>query len=187
VLTIGKTLSFHFDRLRNAGLVAVRREGRSLIYSARFETMMRWSTTLLRTAAPASVSKSCIKEKHELDERTAGSRHRRRPGRPCGHGAPSDARHSSQAVRSGVRPSQRMSALGATCVSFRHGASSSTMPRNRFCTRQAGRNLHRTRCRQVENSTTRTSNRCHALGRSLRCSKRERACAQSPNEVLIKL
>jgi ArsR family transcriptional regulator len=39
VITIGKTLSFHFDRLRNAGLVAVRREGRSLIYSARFETM----------------------------------------------------------------------------------------------------------------------------------------------------
>src|ERR1051325_6599806 len=33
------TLSFHFDRLRNAGLVTCTREGRSLIYSARFETM----------------------------------------------------------------------------------------------------------------------------------------------------
>jgi ArsR family transcriptional regulator len=33
------TLSFHFDRLRNAGLVTSRREGRSLIYSARYETM----------------------------------------------------------------------------------------------------------------------------------------------------
>ena len=33
------TLSFHFDRLRQAGLVAVRREGRSLIYAARFDTM----------------------------------------------------------------------------------------------------------------------------------------------------
>lgn len=33
------TLSFHFDRLRQAGLVTVRREGRSLIYAARFETM----------------------------------------------------------------------------------------------------------------------------------------------------
>lgn len=33
------TLSFHFDRLRNAGLVACRREGRSLIYAARYETM----------------------------------------------------------------------------------------------------------------------------------------------------
>ena len=33
------TLSFHFDRLRRAGLVSVAREGRSLIYAARFETM----------------------------------------------------------------------------------------------------------------------------------------------------
>src|SRR6185295_5234329 len=33
------TLSFHFDRLRNAGLVTCKREGRSLIYAARYETM----------------------------------------------------------------------------------------------------------------------------------------------------
>ena len=33
------TLSFHFDRLRQAGLVTVRREGRSLIYAARYEAM----------------------------------------------------------------------------------------------------------------------------------------------------
>src|SRR5580692_8102087 len=33
------TLTFHFDRLRDAGLVTVRREGRSMIYAARFETM----------------------------------------------------------------------------------------------------------------------------------------------------
>jgi DNA-binding transcriptional ArsR family regulator len=33
------TLSFHFDRLRSAALVSVRREGRSLIYAARFDTM----------------------------------------------------------------------------------------------------------------------------------------------------
>jgi ArsR family transcriptional regulator, arsenate/arsenite/antimonite-responsive transcriptional repressor len=33
------TLTFHFDRLRMAGLVSVRREGRSMIYAARFETM----------------------------------------------------------------------------------------------------------------------------------------------------
>src|SRR5271169_5145956 len=33
------TLTFHFDRLRLAGLVTVRREGRSMIYAARFETM----------------------------------------------------------------------------------------------------------------------------------------------------
>ena|SRR6516165_10384929 len=33
------TLTFHFDRLRVASLVTVRREGRSMIYAARFETM----------------------------------------------------------------------------------------------------------------------------------------------------
>lgn len=33
------TLSFHFDRLRQAGLVTCTREGRSLIYAARYETM----------------------------------------------------------------------------------------------------------------------------------------------------
>jgi ArsR family transcriptional regulator len=33
------TLTFHFDRLRAAGLVNVRRDGRSMIYAAQFETM----------------------------------------------------------------------------------------------------------------------------------------------------
>lgn len=33
------TLTFHFDRLRLAGLVTVRREGRSMIYAARYDTM----------------------------------------------------------------------------------------------------------------------------------------------------
>ena len=33
------TLSFHFDRLRDAGLVSVRREGRSMIYAGRFDAM----------------------------------------------------------------------------------------------------------------------------------------------------
>lgn len=33
------TLTFHFDRLRHAGLVTVQRDGRSMIYAARFETM----------------------------------------------------------------------------------------------------------------------------------------------------
>jgi ArsR family transcriptional regulator, arsenate/arsenite/antimonite-responsive transcriptional repressor len=33
------TLTFHFDRLRMAGLVTVRREGRSMIYAARFDAM----------------------------------------------------------------------------------------------------------------------------------------------------
>jgi ArsR family transcriptional regulator, arsenate/arsenite/antimonite-responsive transcriptional repressor len=33
------TLTFHFDRLRHAALVTVRREGRSMIYAARYDTM----------------------------------------------------------------------------------------------------------------------------------------------------
>jgi DNA-binding transcriptional ArsR family regulator len=33
------TLTFHFDRLRMAGLVTVRREGRSMIYAAQYEVM----------------------------------------------------------------------------------------------------------------------------------------------------
>ena len=33
------TLTFHFDRLREAGLVAVRRDGRQMIYAARFDRM----------------------------------------------------------------------------------------------------------------------------------------------------
>jgi DNA-binding transcriptional ArsR family regulator len=32
-------LTFHFDRLRLAGLVTVRREGRSMIYAAQFDAM----------------------------------------------------------------------------------------------------------------------------------------------------
>jgi DNA-binding transcriptional ArsR family regulator len=33
------TLTFHFDRLRQAGLVTVRRAGRQMIYAARYDTM----------------------------------------------------------------------------------------------------------------------------------------------------
>src|SRR6476469_6131896 len=33
------TLTFHFDRLRGAGLISVRRDGRSMIYAARYDTM----------------------------------------------------------------------------------------------------------------------------------------------------
>ena len=33
------TLTFHLDRLRHAGLIGVARQGRSLIYAARYETM----------------------------------------------------------------------------------------------------------------------------------------------------
>jgi DNA-binding transcriptional ArsR family regulator len=33
------TLTFHFDRLRSAGLVTVRRDGRSMIYAAQYDAM----------------------------------------------------------------------------------------------------------------------------------------------------
>ena len=33
------TLTFHFDRLRTAGLITVRRDGRSMIYAAQFARM----------------------------------------------------------------------------------------------------------------------------------------------------
>src|SRR5919197_2324970 len=45
-------LPFHFDRLRQAGLVTVRREGRSMIYAARYDTM---------NALLAYLSKNCCK------------------------------------------------------------------------------------------------------------------------------
>src|SRR6201997_5771827 len=33
------TLTFHFDRLRSAGLVTVRRDGRQMIYAAQYDAM----------------------------------------------------------------------------------------------------------------------------------------------------
>jgi ArsR family transcriptional regulator len=57
------TLTFHFDRLRVAGLVAVRREGRSMIYAARFETMNALLGFLTENCcggvAPCSPSREC--------------------------------------------------------------------------------------------------------------------------------
>src|SRR6202034_3887198 len=59
------TLTFHFDRLRVAGLVTVRRDGRSMIYAARFEAMNVLVAFLTETCcqgaqekcAPAAVCK----------------------------------------------------------------------------------------------------------------------------------
>jgi len=51
------TLTFHFDRLRQAGLVTVRREGRSMIYAARYEAMndlLSYLTENCCAGAPAS-------------------------------------------------------------------------------------------------------------------------------------
>ena len=51
------TLTFHFDRLRQAGLIDVKREGRSMIYAARYETMNGLLSFLSQNCC-AGVSKS---------------------------------------------------------------------------------------------------------------------------------
>src|SRR5262249_35822392 len=62
------TLTFHFDRLRDAGLVTVRREGRSMIYAAQFDTMNALLAYLTenccRGAAEACAPSSVCKPRH---------------------------------------------------------------------------------------------------------------------------
>ena len=66
------TLTFHFDRLRVAGLVTVRRDGRSMIYAARYETM---------NALIAYLTENCCRGRAEecLPAKTEGIRKLRRP------------------------------------------------------------------------------------------------------------
>jgi ArsR family transcriptional regulator len=57
------TLTFHFDRLRVAGLVTVRRDGRSMIYAANYETMnglLAFLTENCCQGAPASCAPSAV-------------------------------------------------------------------------------------------------------------------------------
>ncbi len=56
------TLTFHFDRLRVAGLVTVRRDGRSMIYTARYETMnglLAFLTENCCQGAPCAPAAAC--------------------------------------------------------------------------------------------------------------------------------
>ncbi len=56
------TLTFHFDRLRMAGLVDVRRDGRSMIYTARFDTMnalLAYLTENCCKGAPDACAPAC--------------------------------------------------------------------------------------------------------------------------------
>ena len=66
------TLTFHFDRLRDAGLVTVRRDGRSMIYAARYETM---------NALIAYLTENCCRGRAEecLPTKTESLRKLRRP------------------------------------------------------------------------------------------------------------
>lgn len=55
------TLTFHFDRLRSAGLVTVRRDGRSMIYAAHYDAMNALLAFLRKNCCagiPESVAKS---------------------------------------------------------------------------------------------------------------------------------
>jgi ArsR family transcriptional regulator len=56
------TLTFHFDRLRQAGLIEVRRDGRSMIYAARYETM-NGLLSFLRQNCCAGVPRSSTRYK----------------------------------------------------------------------------------------------------------------------------
>jgi len=53
------TLTFHFDRLRMAGLVTVRREGRSMIYAARFSTLVGFLTENCCGGVPCAPVSTC--------------------------------------------------------------------------------------------------------------------------------
>ena len=56
------TLTFHLDRLREAGLINVQREGRSMIYAARYETM-NGLLSFLRQNCCAGVPRSSARRK----------------------------------------------------------------------------------------------------------------------------
>jgi ArsR family transcriptional regulator, arsenate/arsenite/antimonite-responsive transcriptional repressor len=62
------TLTFHFDRLRDAGLVTVRREGRSMIYAARYDTMNALLDYLTENCCQGS-AKECVPPQGERVKR----------------------------------------------------------------------------------------------------------------------
>ena len=69
------TLTFHFDRLRAAGLVTVRRDGRSMIYAAQFETMNTLLGFLTENCCQGAAEKCapavCLPAKHKRAKVTA--------------------------------------------------------------------------------------------------------------------
>ena len=75
------TLTFHFDRLRNAGLVTVRREGRSMIYAARYETMNALIAYLTENCCGGR-PEQCLPAKKENPPRKARKAHRAETAEP---------------------------------------------------------------------------------------------------------
>jgi ArsR family transcriptional regulator len=67
---VPNTLTFHFDRLRGAGLVTVRREGRSMIYAAQYKTM----NALLAYLTENCCQRSCGPASRKAGVRAAGRR-----------------------------------------------------------------------------------------------------------------
>jgi ArsR family transcriptional regulator len=67
------TLTFHFDRLRAAGLVTVRRDGRSMIYAAQYDTMNALLGYLTDNCCKGNPERCPPKEKAKL-ARTAARR-----------------------------------------------------------------------------------------------------------------
>jgi DNA-binding transcriptional ArsR family regulator len=63
-------LTFHFDRLRDGGLVTVRREGRSMIYAARYETMNALIAYLTENCCGGR-PEQCLPAKRESSARKA--------------------------------------------------------------------------------------------------------------------
>jgi hypothetical protein len=65
------TSSFHFDRLRQAGLVTVKRNGRSLIYVAMYDTM---------NALIGFLTENCWRARAELSKPERRSAAKRKKG-----------------------------------------------------------------------------------------------------------
>jgi len=65
------TLTFHFDRLREAGLVDVRREGRSMIYTARYDTMNALLAYLTENCCQGR-AEGCLPAESQRSKRPAG-------------------------------------------------------------------------------------------------------------------
>ncbi len=75
------TLTFHFDRLRDAGLVTVRRKGRSMIYAARYETMNALVAYLTDNCCRGR-PEQCLPVKKENEPRKTRKLHRAQTSEP---------------------------------------------------------------------------------------------------------
>lgn len=75
------TLTFHFDRLRDAELVTVRRDGRSMIYAARYESMNALIAFLTENCCRGR-PEQCLPTKNENPARKSRKSHRAQIAEP---------------------------------------------------------------------------------------------------------